>query len=297
MNSTPHPLSEEAAAYVFGTMTAEQQLPFLQQMERDPDLQALVAEWQETAAMLTLDAPQLAAPAELRSSVLASIAQQPQERHTVQTAPQVLLANKPRTTGQNRSWLGWAAAACLAALCTAQWLMHEKASTELQATLTQTKQRLSAAETAREQLQRDLQHSAAELAQREQTAIQLKQELARLSQSNDSAKTQIAMLQATLADYKQGVAVVVWNNSTQEGILKLEKMPPAEPGKDYQLWVVDPSKKTPVNAGVITLDQTGFAKVDFKPNFEVQKAEKFAISIEEKGGSPENKGPIILLSE
>jgi anti-sigma-K factor RskA len=185
----------------------------------------------------------------------------------------------------------------LTALCTTQWIANQKTTNQLQTKLAETQRRLDEAASARSQLQLSLAQSATELEARQRTADQLRQELARLTQSNNSVKTQIAMLQATLADYKQGVAVVVWNNDKQEGILKLEKMPPADPGKDYQLWVVDPSKKTPVNAGVITLDQTGFAKVDFKPNFEVQKADKFAISIEEKGGSPENKGPIILLSD
>jgi len=52
------------------------------------------------------------------------------------------------------------------------------------------------------------------------------------TQANDSAKMQIAMLQSTVKKYQQGVAVVVWNSETQEGILKLEKMPPVATDKD-----------------------------------------------------------------
>lgn len=135
-----------------------------------------------------------------------------------------------------------------------------------------------------------------ELAQRTKIADGLKLELAKLTKDNDIAKVQIAMLQSTVKDYKQGVAVVVWNSAKQEGILKLEKMPPVETGKDYQLWVVDPSKKTPVNAGVIKVDDQGFAKVDFKPTLEIETANNFAISVEKEGGVAENAGPIILLS-
>ena len=127
-------------------------------------------------------------------------------------------------------------------------------------------------------------------------AEELRTELAKATKANDSAQMQIAMLQSTVAEYKHGVAVVVWNSEKQEGILKLEKMPPVEAGKDYQLWVVDPSKKTPVNAGVVKVDQKGFAKVDFKPVEEIDKANNFAISVEQAGGVPENKGPIVLLS-
>jgi len=58
---------------------------------------------------------------------------------------------------------------------------------------------------------------------------------------------------------------------------------------------VDPSKKTPVNAGVVRVDAQGFTKVGFKPTLDIQQADKFALSAEKKGGVAENEGPIILL--
>jgi anti-sigma-K factor RskA len=124
----------------------------------------------------------------------------------------------------------------------------------------------------------------------------LKEELTRLSRANNTAQLQIASLKSTVAEYQQGVAVVVWNSEKQEGVLRLEKMPPVATGKDYQLWVVDPKHKTPVNAGIVRVDETGFAKVDFKPTLNIDEAKNFAISVEAEGGVPENKGPIVLLS-
>ena len=77
-------------------------------------------------------------------------------------------------------------------------------------------------------------------------------------------------------------------------------MPPVDSNKDYQLWVVDPSKKAPVNAGVVRVDPKGFAKVQFKPNLEIQQADKFALSVEKKVDDPAGvsvgAGPIVLLS-
>jgi hypothetical protein len=153
-----------------------------------------------------------------------------------------------------------------------------------------------------------------ELTDQTKTAADLKRELAAANGANkaleeeknliiksrDLDKMQIATLKSTIADYKQGVAVVVWDSAKQEGILKLEKMPPVQANKDYQLWVVDPSRKTPVNAGVVRLDPKGFAKVQFKPSMDVQQADKFALSVEKKvqnpAGVPENAGQIVLLS-
>lgn len=66
---------------------------------------------------------------------------------------------------------------------------------------------------------------------------------------------------------------------------------------DYQLWVVDPSMKTPVNAGIVKMGASGFAKVEFKPTVDVQQADEFALSVEANGGVPENKAPIPLLSQ
>ena len=95
--------------------------------------------------------------------------------------------------------------------------------------------------------------------------------------------------------YKQGVAVVVWDSEKHQGVLKLEKMPPVQVGKDYQLWVVDPKQPVPVDAGIVRVDSTGFAKVDFKPVTEVTDASKFALSVEKEGGVPKGEGPIVLI--
>ena len=79
---------------------------------------------------------------------------------------------------------------------------------------------------------------------------------------------------------------IIWDEKTQSGVLKLEKFPQAAAGKDYQLWIIDPNKKTPVSAGVVPVGQNGSAHVPFKPADRVDAAQKFAISIERAGGAP-----------
>lgn len=296
-----HPREEEAIAFSFGVMDESERLAFAEAMKTDSDLRDLVHELQQTAAAITFDAPQELAPPDVRSAVLTSIQTMPQTRNTTP-------ARRTGTSGI----IGWAAAAALAILGIYGWstaqtelaasqakvkLVEEGTANTLAAIQAQVRKReeAAAASLAASQAKvKQLEEAAATSRALEQS---LKLELARLTKSHEIAKVQIANLKSTVAEYQQGVAVVVWNSEKQEGILKLEKMPPVAIDKDYQLWVVDPSKKTPVNAGIVKVDANGFAKVEFKPTVDVQQADKFALSVEKKGGVLENEGPIILLSE
>ena len=270
--NTPHPREEEAIAYSLGLMEERERLTFLQEIETDPGLRALIDELQQTAAAMIHSAPQHHAPLEVRNAVLSQIHNIPQPRPTM---PMLDTPTKLKSFGA----IGWAAAAALAIISAYGW----NTANRTHEALTQAEAKLKALEIKAE--------AAVAMEQ------SLKQELAKLTKTHEVAKMQIATLQSTVSEYQQGVAVVVWNSEKQEGILKLEKMPPVALDKDYQLWVVDPSKKTPVNAGIVKVDANGFAKVEFKPTIEVQQADKFALSVETKGGVPENKGPIILLSQ
>ena len=74
-------------------------------------------------------------------------------------------------------------------------------------------------------------------------------------------------------------------------------MPPVQANKDYQLWVLDKDKsKGPVSAGVIRLDDKGYATLTFKP-VEPVTPSKFAISVEKQGGVPQKSadGPVIFV--
>ncbi len=312
-----HPREEEAIAYAFGFMDEAARPTFEIAMKSDAALRALVADLQGTTAGLAFDAPQQAAPADLRGIILSSVATMPQER--VVKAPAIAVKSAGSSTSAR-----WLAAAASIGLIGVYVAKDGQLQSEKQARLTaentlkgqieavqkdmaemksQLETAVANAASAKQTFEQQLADSSRaaetlkqELAQRTKLETDLKAELARLTKTNELNRVQIATLQSTVAEYKQGVAVVVWNSDTQQGILKLEKMPPVEQGKDYQLWVVDPAKKTPVNAGVVQVDDKGFAKVEFKPVAEISKANNFAISVEKKGGVAENEGPIILLS-
>jgi anti-sigma-K factor RskA len=80
-------------------------------------------------------------------------------------------------------------------------------------------------------------------------------------------------------------ALVVWNNKDQKGLLQVSRLPPLAQGKDYQLWVID-EKKGPVSAGVIPLEAGGTATYAFNTVSPIEVPKQFAISLEQKGGSP-----------
>jgi anti-sigma-K factor RskA len=92
-------------------------------------------------------------------------------------------------------------------------------------------------------------------------------------------------------------ATVVWNPGQQTGVITIDNMPPAGPGRDYQLWAVDANHKDPINAGLIRIDPNGVTRVRFKPDQSATQIKAFAISLEREGGVPKREGPIVLIGK
>lgn len=125
----------------------------------------------------------------------------------------------------------------------------------------------------------------------------LQRENADLSQRDALSTIQIATLNSMIENAPKGVAVVIWDVERQRGILRVENMPAPRVDQDYQLWVIDPRYKLPVNGGVFHFEDNVVAKVSFQPDQPVETANKFAISLERKGGAPQHEGPIIMISK
>jgi anti-sigma-K factor RskA len=92
-------------------------------------------------------------------------------------------------------------------------------------------------------------------------------------------------------------AVVVWDEKKQRGVLKVTELPRNATDRDYQLWLVDPRYKNPVDGGVFHVSNDSALRVPFQPTTPVRNAKGFAISIERKGGVPKAEGPIVLLGK
>ncbi|MCB1231700.1 MAG: anti-sigma factor [Verrucomicrobiae bacterium] len=274
-----HPRADEALDWVLGNGTTEQRRSFEEALSGDPELAKLSEEMGEGAAILAMSCEQFQPRSELLDELMgrigeAPVAELPEESAPSPEEPPVYVVPKatvPKPAerkgrsgrGRWREILAWAAVITLAV--TSAWLWKEKQRVE------------SDFSAANERVR----HLANEL------------ETAR--ESRDLARIEVETLKATIDEYREGIALVVWDQDKQEGVLKLEKMPPIPVDKDYQLWVVDPDHENPVDAGVVRVDGNGFARVKFKPTDTVS-AQKFAISVEQRGGVPINQGPIVLLS-
>ncbi|MEP6810148.1 MAG: anti-sigma factor [Chthoniobacterales bacterium] len=127
--------------------------------------------------------------------------------------------------------------------------------------------------------------------------LQTKKEIAHLEQRNAFAQLRIATLASQLQTAPDATATVVWDGAAQEGLLKVSNVPANGVDRDYQLWIVDPDYKQPVDAGVFHVAQVGTQSIPFKPKAAVNSASAFAVSLERKGGVPKAEGPMVLVGK
>jgi anti-sigma-K factor RskA len=186
---------EAATLYVFDLLEGAELAAFEAELTRNAELRQLVDRLRETAAPLALTAPQASPSPALRARVLASIAAQP--RGSASAAPN-------RSTPDNvvrvnfTSWLGWAAAACLAV--TAAYFANQYVDTrgELVALRNDVEMTRVESQTLRQQLEAER-----ILASRQITDLQKASDLARadwekarqdLESQRTAVQTQIAEL-------------------------------------------------------------------------------------------------------
>jgi len=88
--------------------------------------------------------------------------------------------------------------------------------------------------------------------------------------------------------------VSVWDNEHQNGIVVVQHLKPPPKDKDYQLWIIDPRYPSPVDAGVMRVDDSGNGRVEFKAHEHIQDAKQFAVTEEVKGGAPVPSKAVVL---
>ncbi len=295
---------ELASLHALDLLEGAELAAFETQLASDPQLQALVRELREAAAMLALTAPAAVPDAALKARVLQQIGQA-----------------QPRETGRNTilpfrlpTLIPWAAAAGFALV--AAWLGQDLLATREEAANQRTEARLAQLvlrdtanrlEAERIVLNQQMDNSGRQLADTQRQlattaseAAAANQRVAALNQQlkaeGDLAQFNISTLSSMLGNSPQAVAVAVWNPSRQEGLLAVEKLPALAQNQDYQLWVVDPKYQNPVNGGVFTVDANGVARVQFKADQPISAINAFAVTLERKGGVPKAEGPFVLLS-
>jgi len=289
MNDT---LREQAALYAIGALPPDEALAFRQELENSPELEALVRDYQDVGADLCNLAEPTAASPHLRSEIFRDL--RPEGGSTMRAAIEEAGDSGTGTTEGDDKGAGhrnpgtggvgvipWALAACLAIAATGaiffallldrRWGAAEMRLADLEAENATLTEKLSTSDEANQQLTAQLRNA------REETAL---------------AKMRVETLTSQLD--QSYLAAIAWDEDEQKGILHVRKLPPAEEGKDYQLWVIDPDEPAPVSAGVFTVDADGSAQIEFAPIRKVGNAGTFAVTLEKTGGAQSPAGPMVL---
>jgi anti-sigma-K factor RskA len=89
----------------------------------------------------------------------------------------------------------------------------------------------------------------------------------------------------------QSLTTVYWNKQTKDVYLLINALPQLAAGKQYQLWAIVDGK--PVDAGLLDADAT----VSFAKMKNIPKAQAFAITLENTGGSKTPTMPIYVVGK
>lgn len=87
------------------------------------------------------------------------------------------------------------------------------------------------------------------------------------------------------------LATVLWDTRSKDVYLMVNNLPQPEAGKQYQLWAIVDNQ--PVDAGMLDMAH-GHAMVKMK---NIPRAQLFAITLEQQGGSPTPKGPMYVVGK
>ncbi len=244
---------ELAAAYVLGALEPEEARTVEGQLAGDAELRALIASLRGTTEALAGSSPAVQPSAGLRARALMAFTEREPAARSIGPVSAMRLP--------------WALAAGLAALC----LLFGWQIVGMRAQLQTRQMRID-----------ELTHLADTL---RAEGTDLRQSVQTLQQTNRLANMRIAVLSAQLRADPKAVAVSVWDNERQTGVVVVHHLKPPPKGKDYQLWIIDPRYPTPVDAGILPVDAAGDGRVDFTARRPIQSANQFAVTEEVKGGA------------
>ncbi|MGA2024826.1 MAG: anti-sigma factor [Steroidobacteraceae bacterium] len=245
---------ELAAAHVLGALDEEEMRLFERRLQSDAELRALVSELRGVTQLLAGT----------------SAALQPSTGHRARLVMELGEPRAPRSMRVPglRVALPWALAAGLAALC----LIFAWQVQGLRLELDASQHRLDALNRVADALRME--------------SADLRQSVLTLQQSNQLANMRIAVMNSLLRSEPEAVAVSVWDNAHQSGVVVVRHLRPPPKDKDYQLWIIDPRYPAPVDAGLLSVDASGNGRVEFRAKQPIQSANQFAVTEEVKGGSP-----------
>ena len=297
MNAQPEfdeQTQERAALHALGLLALDETAEFEREMWTRPGLRNLVQEMRIGLEAVARTESKREAPRHLRETLIEQVSNRPASNPPITFpayVPETPVASRPT----NIVWLPWAAAASFALLGSIFFFQRNAARTETKTEMVkagEATQQLSLATSQTVGLNRRLADLEAETAK-------LRAETSRLAQTQAASwsKLRVAALRTTPSANPASLAggLVLWDADQGTGMLNVRNLPPAPAGKDYQLWVVDPSQPKPLNGGVFKTNADGTAQIYFRPTSTTTvRADKFAISLEPEGGRPVAEGPIFM---
>jgi anti-sigma-K factor RskA len=246
---------ELACLHALGALSPEEFVQFEADLKTNAELDAFRRDLGKVTTVLALAVPAAAPTPALKQKILGSL-----------PTPNAISRPDFKQDYSKRlvllEWVAWAAAACLAVTT----LIFHRQSVALRG-----KAALQA----------------------EQLAV-IQSELAEWKAKDRVSQLKIAMLGSLLESSPKAVAVSLWDAERQDGVLIVQNLTPLPTDKDYQLWVIDPQQAAPIDAGVFTVDEKGNVRFRFKPKVSVKSADKFAVTLEKKGGVPAPQGQMVL---
>jgi anti-sigma-K factor RskA len=257
-------MEEQAALHVLGALSEAEAREFKKKLQADPELQKYVFRLSVVTGALAGATPLVEPPPQLRAKILA------------QVEPPQKIVSLPESKPGLLSWLPWAMATGVTVLCVALFMQNSR----LQNTVGQQATQIG-----------DLNQWAESL----QTATNsLDQTVLALQETNRLANLRIAMLDSIVPDAPKAVAVSLWDNVKQDGVLVAQNLKALPDNRDYELWVIDGNNK-PIASGVFHVSETGTIRLDFKPSQFIKVANVFAVTEEIKGGvdSPTLKNMVL----
>jgi len=147
-----------------------------------------------------------------------------------------------------------------------------------------------------QQAQRQVNVLQRQLAQSADEIRRLNDELTSPANVDRFKQTVMALLSPTPDGSVRSSGAAMWDIAEQKGVLIVESMAALPATQDYQLWLLgDPKTAGAVSAGIVPVDQQGNARIEFRTGgVLVDAANRFAISIERKLGSPAPLGKIVM---
>lgn len=252
-------MEEQASLYVLGALTTEEQRAFETALSRSAELQQLVDAMRIARDAMAGSIPLVEPPPQLKQKILAQI-----------TPPEKVAARPARKEAFSlfKLWLPWALATCLVVVCSVLFWQQS----QMNSRLNQQAERLQALNQMADGLRGETNH--------------LQRMVLALRETNQLVNLRIAMLNSLLTESPKAIAVSLWDNEQQQGVFVVQNLKPLPTDKDYQLWVMDSKYPTPVSAGVFQVDDKGNVRIQFKAGKPIGSADKFAVTMEPKGGLP-----------